>query len=196
VILETIVTTSSADGTHHLAPMGVHVSGPEYLILPFRPSRTLSNILATGHAVINATDDVRVFAGCLTGRRDWPVVQANCVNGVRLLHTLSHTELELIRFDDDKVRPRLVCRAVHQAVHGAFPGFNRAQLSVIEASILVSRLDLLPPEKIDQELAFLRIGLEKTAGPRELEAWDWLMTRVTAWRCKVSRQTSAGVPGA
>ncbi len=196
MILETIVTTSSPDGTHHLAPMGVHLNGPEYLILPFRPSRTLSNILATGHAVINATDDVRVFAGCLTGRRDWPVVQTDRVNGVRLLHTLSHTELELIHVDDDTVRPRLVCRAVHQAVHGAFRGFNRAQLSVIEASILVSRLDLLPPEKIDQELAFLRIGFEKTAGPREKEAWDWLMARVAAWRCEAGRLTNPGGPGA
>ncbi len=192
MILETIVTTSSADGTPHLAPMGVHLSGPEYLILPFRPSTTLSNILATGCAVTNATDDVRVFAGCLTGRRDWPLVRADCVKGVRLMHTLSHTELELIRLDDDPVRPRLVCRAVHEAVHGPFTGFNRGQLSVIEASILVSRLDLLPLEKIEQELAFLRIGLEKTAGPRELEAWDWLMTRVATWRRNAGWSVTSG----
>ena len=40
---------------------------------------------------------------------------------------------------------------------------------------LISRLNWLPMEKIDAEIAYLRIGLEKTAGDRELEAWSWLM---------------------
>ncbi|MCK9397988.1 MAG: DUF447 domain-containing protein, partial [Methylobacter sp.] len=31
-------------------------------------------------------------------------------------------------------------------------------------------------EKIQAEIDYLRIGLEKTAGSRELEAWNWLMT--------------------
>jgi hypothetical protein len=30
-------------------------------------------------------------------------------------------------------------------------------------------------EKIDSEINYLRIGLEKTAGENELEAWGWLM---------------------
>jgi hypothetical protein len=54
-------------------------------------------------------------------------------------------------------------------------GFNRAQYSVLEAAILVSRLGMLPQEKIDAELDYLKIGLEKTASPKELEAWSWLM---------------------
>ena len=35
-------------------------------------------------------------------------------------------------------------------------------------------------EKIDAEIAYLRIGLEKTAGDRELEAWSWLMQVIDA----------------
>jgi hypothetical protein len=74
MIREVIVSTSSLDGRIHLAPMGIHVLEEGMLLMPFRPSTTLENVLTTGVAVMNATDDVRVFSGCLTGRRDWPCV--------------------------------------------------------------------------------------------------------------------------
>jgi hypothetical protein len=37
---------------------------------------------------------------------------------------------------------------------------------------------MLPAEKIDAEIAYLRIALDKTAGPVEREAWNWLMARI------------------
>jgi len=178
MIQETIVTTVSAAGLAHIAPMGVHVRADSLLILPFRPSTTLDNLLATGHAVLNHTDDVRVFAGCLTGRRDWPLLPAERISGLRLAQTLTHTELALERFENDPVRPRCHCRVLHQVTHGPFAGFNRAQFAVLEAAILASRLDRLSRTKIDAELEYLRIGLEKCAGPREREAWAWLMERI------------------
>jgi hypothetical protein len=61
-------------------------------------------------------------------------------------------------------------------------GFNRAQYAVLEAAILVSRLTMLPLEKIDSEIAYLKIGLEKTAGEREYEAWNWLMSDIDAFK--------------
>ncbi|MGZ8219479.1 DUF447 domain-containing protein [Methylomagnum sp.] len=187
MIRETIITSLSPAGTVHIAPMGVHVLGGEMLILPFRPSATLDNILATRHAVMNYCDDVRVFAGCLTGRRDWPLVDAELVPGQRLAGALAHAELELVRCEDDPTRPRLYCRAVHEANHGPFRGFNRAQFSVLEAAILVSRLHMLPRSKIEAELDYLRIGLDKTAGPAELEAWGWLMDKVDAFLADPAR---------
>jgi hypothetical protein len=182
MIQETIITSTSPAGATHIAPMGVHVEDGALLILPFRPSTTLDNILATGHAVMNYCDDVRVFAGCLTGRRDWPLVPAEQISGRRLANALAHAELELVRAEDDPLRPRLHCRAVHEANHAPFRGFNRAQFSVLEAAILVSRLGMLPWSKVEAELAYLRIGLDKTAGPHELEAWGWLMEKVEAFR--------------
>lgn len=182
MILETIVTSQSPDGAAHIAPMGVHAAGAERLILPFRPSTTLDNILATGHAVLNHTDDVRVFAGCLTGRRDWPLAGADKLPVKRLAASLSHVELELARVEDDPLRPRLHCRVVHEASHAPFQGFNRAQFAVLEAAILASRLHLLPWAKVEAELAYLRIGLEKCAGEREREAWGWLMEKIAAFR--------------
>jgi uncharacterized protein len=182
MILETIVTTLSGDGQCHIAPMGVHVEGDFLIILPFRPSVTLDNITRGGCAVLSHTDDVRVFAGCLSGRRNWPVVAAERVAGMRLRDALSHQELALERVEDDAVRPRLLCRVVHAASHAAFAGFNRAQFSVLELAILTSRLGRLPEEKLERELDYLRIGFEKTAGAREREAWEWLMERIEIHR--------------
>ncbi|MGR9054209.1 MAG: DUF447 domain-containing protein [Gammaproteobacteria bacterium] len=178
MILETIVTSQNEHGEAHIAPMGVHKHGEEYIILPFRPSTTLHNLSATGCAVINCCDDVRIFAGCLTGHTDWPLQPAEQIRGWVLRSSLAHIELELDRIEDDPVRPMLYCKAVHTVNHAPFSGFNRAQYSVLELAILVSRLDRLPWDKIQTEIDYLRIGLAKTAGPRELEAWSWLMAAV------------------
>lgn len=59
MIQETIVTTQNAAGDVHIAPMGIHVTDNEFVILPFKPSTTLDNLLATQVAVINYCDDVR-----------------------------------------------------------------------------------------------------------------------------------------
>lgn len=178
MIQETIVTTLSKGGMAHIAPMGIHINGDEFIILPFRPSTTLNNLLETHVAVINFCDDVRIFAGCLTGRRDWPLKPAEKISAPVLACTLAHTEVEVIRIEDDPVRPKLFCAAMHSVNHAPFKGFNRAQYAVLEAAILVSRLAMLPPAKIAAELAYLSIGFDKTAGERERIAWAWLMAAI------------------
>ena len=184
MIQETIVTTQNSSGIAHIAPMGIHVNGDDFIILPFRPSTTLNNLLEIKTAVLNYCDDVRVFAGCLTGRRDWPLNAAEKINGQVLQCALAHTEVELMRIEDDPTRPKLFCKAVHTVNHAPFKGFNRAQYSVLEAAILISRLNRLPIEKIESEIDYLRIGLEKTAGDRELEAWGWLMTVIEKFKAE------------
>ena len=71
---------------------------------------------------------------------------------------------------------------MHAASHAVWSGYNRAEAAVIELAVLSTRLSMLPPEKIDAELAYLDIAISKTAGPREREAWGWLMERVEAHR--------------
>lgn len=178
MILETIVTTQNSAGETHIAPMGIHLQADKILILPFRPSTTLENLLTTRCAVVNYCDDVRIFAGCLTGRRNWPLQTAERIQGQVLQAALAHEEVELQHLEDDATRPKLLCSIVHQVSHKPFKGFNRAQFAVLEAAILVSRLAWLPAAKIEQELAYLRIGFDKTAGPREQEAWQWLMDTI------------------
>ncbi len=152
------------------------------ILAPFHPSRTLENLREHPFAVINHTDDVRVFAGCLTGRRDWPVGPAETIRGAVLVGALSHQELTVDSVDEDPERPRFRCRVVHETTHAPFRGFNRAQAAVIEAAILISRLERLPLDKIEREMAYLAIAIEKTAGPQEQEAWGWLATRFDEFR--------------
>jgi hypothetical protein len=186
LIYETIITTVAATGAAHVAPMGVRYraeSGENnVLLMPFRPSRTLDNVLATGYAVINFTADVRVFAGCVTGRHDWPTVATEHVPCVRLAESLGHTELRLLDVRDDPTRPVLRMQRVYEAQHENFAGFNRAQAAVIEGAVLVSRLRLLPLDKIDTESAYLQIAIDKTAGLVEREAWSWLMAAIADFR--------------
>ncbi len=182
MIRESIVTTRNADGSAHIAPMGVHVLERALLIAPFKPSATSENLQREPQACINYLDDVRVYAGCLTGRRDWAVCTADRIDGVRLADCLAHSEVEITRMEADVLRPRFHCRKVHEVSHAPYQGFNRAQAAVIELAIVVSRLDRLPREKIEREIEYLQIAVDKTAGPREQQAWDWLMARVLAWR--------------
>jgi hypothetical protein len=187
MIQETIVTTQNPQGVAHIAPMGIHVHGQELVILPFRPSTTLDNLLSGGVATINYCNDVRIFAGCLTGRRDWPVTSAATIAAPVLACALAHSEVKVTRMEDDTYRPKLFCNVVHTANHAPFTGFNRAQYAVLEAAILVSRLNLLPLEKIATDLEYLRIGFEKTAGEHEREAWGWLMTAIADYKAEVQK---------
>ncbi|WP_448187972.1 DUF447 domain-containing protein [Azospirillum sp. sgz301742] len=182
-IRETIITSCDAAGAVHIAPMGATVTETGYMLAPFRPSRTLDNLLATRCAVVNFADDVRVFAGCVTGRRrQWPTEPAQRIRGAVLAGALAHEEVEVVAVEDDGVRPRLDCRPVHLVSHRPFRGFNRAQAAVVEGAILVSRLHLLPADKIDREVEYLSIAIDKTAGPIELEAWGWLIDRIAEHR--------------
>ena len=182
MIFETIVTTRDEKGGDHIAPMGVRREDGFLVLSPFRPSATLEHVLRERGAVVNYTDDVRIFAGCLTGRYDWPTIPGQLPNLRRLEAALAHSEVSLDHVQDDAVRPRLYCRELAHFTHGPFRGFNRAQSAVIEGAILVSRLHMLPDEKIDSEMTYLAIGIEKTAGPREQQAWEWLKERVEAFR--------------
>jgi hypothetical protein len=186
LIYETVVTTRGQDGRPHVAPMGVTVEGDRYVLAPFRPSRTLDNMLASRCAVVNHTDDVRVIAGCVSGRqRDWPMVDAKLIAAPILADAISHEEVEVVEVEEDETRPRLICRVVHAENHRLFRGINRAQAAVVEAAVLVSRLHMLPAEKIDREIDYLGIAIAKTAGPHELEAWSWLMQRIADFRAEV-----------
>jgi hypothetical protein len=181
-IFETIVTVRGQDGRTQVTPLGVRQQADLLLLAPFRPSLTLDLLLQSRVAVINYTDDVRVFAGCIVGRRDWPLAPATRIDGVRLACSLAHEEIELAEFVDDAQRPQLRCRTVHRETHAPFRGFNRAQAAVIEAAVLVSRLSILPAGKLEAELEYLKIAIDKTAGEAELQAWSWLMEAIAAHR--------------
>ena len=180
MIRECIVTTIDANGGAHIAPLGLIEEGDHWVIAPFRPSTTLRNLEDIGKATANFVDDVRIFAGCVTGKKDWPLTALADWPAPRLSAALSHAELEVRRVEPDETRPRFLCRVNRIESHRPFLGFNRAQAAVVEAAILATRLNLLPREKIEKEIAYLQIAIDKTAGAAEQEAWEWVIAKINA----------------
>jgi uncharacterized protein len=195
MIFETIITSANLAGEPHITPFGIRYENDNVIISPYKPSTTLDNILATKCAVMNLTDDVRVFAGALTKRQFGELVlinktvQTNNHNSFRLAGCLAHAELELLEVRDDAVRPQLIMKKVTEENHKSFAGFNRAQSAVIELAVLVSRLHLLPREKIQTELQYLQIAIDKTAGEREQQAWGWLIEKIDNFYAKQAGTT-------
>ncbi len=191
MIYETIITTLDEQGNIHTTPFGIRKEDGLVVISPYKPSTTLQNILATKHAVLNLTDDVRVFAGALTGRQPWNLIATKEIEGFRLENCLAHQELKLVKVEDDDVRPKLYLEVLQEEQHQSFAGFNRAQAAVIELAVLVSRLARLPMEKITQDIEYLKIAIDKTAGPRELEAWHWLVEAVNNHQAVIDNENIA-----
>lgn len=179
-IRETILTTIGPGGVH-IAPLGIIADGDGWIVAPFRPSTTLDNLRKSGVTVANLTDDARIFAGCVTGRRIWPLAAVEGCPAPRLEAALAHEVLALDRVTgEDGERPRFHCRVASSGRHRPFGGMNRARAAIVEGAILVSRLHLLPADKIRREAAYLAIAVEKTAGDDEREAWSWLTAAIEA----------------
>jgi hypothetical protein len=175
MIREVIVTTIDERGEPHIAPLGIIEEEAGWIVAPFRPSTTLDNLSSVPLAVVNYVDDARLFAGLVTGRHDWPLETTQRGRPPRLRAALSHAELSVVHVEEHGQRPRFHCRVESRQNHLPFEGFNRAINAVLEGAILITRLKMLPREKIDSEMAYLSIAIGKTAGPREREAWEWLV---------------------
>jgi hypothetical protein len=181
---EILLITQGADGQPYIAPFGIREREDLILIAPFRPSVSLDNLLSGRPATINTTDDVRIFAGALTGRRNWPTLKSN--GAFALESALSYKMIKLDKVEDDAQRPILYFQVLNEVNQRAFKGYNRAQAAVIELCVLVSRLNRLPIEKIESEIAYLQIAIDKTAGPQEQEAWVWLIEAVDNHKAQLS----------
>ena len=184
MIHEVIVTTISNEGIVHIAPMGIRFIDKQVVISPFKPSTTLNNITENNIATINFIDDVRVFAGIVSRhKKDWELSAMTDLEIVPNL-TLTNTFYNVVvnEYQEDDKRPNIICDIKNSEVIKPFLGFNRAQFSVIEAAVLLSRLGMIPMEKIDREIGYLKIGIDKTAGPNELEAWRWIQDRILSYK--------------
>ena len=170
MIIETIITTLAPDGSANFAPMGVEWGEDEIVVKPFLETTTFRNLRATGAAVVNLTDDVLLFARAAISSPQYPAVPADVVRGLVLEAACSWRELEVRAVDATPPRARITTAVVHRGMRREFLGFNRARHAVLEAAILATRTHLLPPEEIRAEFARLQVIVDKTAGPRELDA--------------------------
>jgi hypothetical protein len=180
LIHECVVTTLSAEGRPHIAPLGLIEDGAHWIAAPFRPSTTLFNLEHGKKFTASFTDDPRVFAGLVTGVRSFPLTDIEGWPAPRLSVALAHAELEIDRVEEDETRPRFFCRVRHTESHRPFLGMNRARSAVLEAAILATRLGRLSREKIDSELDYHSIAIENTAGAPEREPWEMVMEKIRA----------------
>jgi hypothetical protein len=179
MILEGLVTTTNADGSPHLAPMGPTVDGPEFthfLLRPFPTSNTYRNLLRHGEGVLHVTDDVLLLAKAAVNTVDrFPAVTpAEWVSGFVLAGACRAYEFVVQSVDESGQRVRIEAEVVHTHRLRDFFGFNRAKHAVVEAAILATRLHLLPPAEVVAEFDKLRVIVDKTGGSAENEAMTFL----------------------
>lgn len=180
MIIEGIVTTVDAEGRINCAPMGVEWGEDVIVLKPFLETATYRNVMATRSAVINLTDDVRVFAHAAISNPVYPTVPASVVHGVVLADCCSWREVEVRSVDSTPPRSRIETTVVHRGFRREFIGFNRARHAVLEAAIYATRLHLLEPAFVRAELARLQVIVDKTAGEPEREAMALLSAHVRA----------------
>lgn len=177
-ILETVVTTINVDGSVNCAAMGVEWGEQRIVIKPYRRTRTLHNLRATGAAVVNLTDDILLFSQAALGDPHPPTHPAASVEGAVLDDACSWREVRVEAIDDSSPRARVSTLVVDSGAGREFLGLNRARHAVVEASILASRASLVPADDIRAELRRLQVLVDKTAGPREREAMEYVTRHV------------------
>jgi hypothetical protein len=178
MIIETIVTSADAEGTVNFAPMGVEWGEELIVIKPFLETTTFRNLRETGVAVVNITDDVRIFARAALASSTFPAHPAERVEGVVLDAACSWREVQVVNIDDTPPRSRIETRVVHRGSLRDFIGFNRARNAVLEATILATRTHMLPARQIRSDLERLQVIVNKTAGEREHEAMNFVTAYV------------------
>jgi uncharacterized protein len=177
VILEGIVTTLSLDGTLNVAPMGPKLGADprRFLLRPYRTSTTYRNLKATGEGVLHVTDDVLLLARAAIGLLPEPPTRpASVVRGRVLETTGRHHEIRVVELDDRTDRTSILVESVAEGRTGELFGLNRAKHAVVEAAILATRLDFLPPAEVMASYRQLSILVEKTGGPDERLAFGLL----------------------
>jgi hypothetical protein len=180
MIVETVTTTINPDGSVNCAAMGVEWGDDEIVIKPYRATRTLRNLQATGAAVVNLTDDILLFTRAALEDPRPPTRPAEAIEGAVLADACSWREVAVAAIDETGPRARVTTRVVGRGTGREFIGFSRACHAVLEASILASRVRRLPAGEIRAELARLAVLVDTPAGSRERAAMDCVQAHVRA----------------
>lgn len=185
MIIEGIVTTLDSSGELNVAPMGpiVDESMSRLTLRPFQTSKTYKNLKAAPHGVFHVVDDVLLIAKAALDRLDIvpPTFSATCIDGQVLADCCRWYEFEITQFEDFEQRTTLEASIVHTGRVRDFFGFNRAKHAVLEATIVATRLQLIPEFEVRQQLASLAVPVQKTCGPREKAAFELVTSYINDW---------------
>jgi len=182
VILEGLCTTTNPDGSVNIAPMGPIVDSglTSFHFRPFQSSTTYANLKRTGQGVFHVTDDVELLARAAVAPiteppEMWP---AEVVSGFVIAGACRWYEFRVSELDDSQPRTEIKTEVLHVGHLREFFGFNRAKHAVLEAAILATRLHLLPTEQVRSQLEQFRTIVDKTAGPAEFRAFEFLVNHI------------------
>ncbi|HPM81253.1 MAG TPA: DUF447 family protein [Candidatus Anammoximicrobium sp.] len=178
MILEALVTTINADGTPQISPMGPLVDPQmrQFVLRPYQTSRTYANLKRAGQGVLHVTDDVEMLARAAVHQLN-PLprlAKAKKVAGVVIAEACRWYEFRVTSLDDQAQRTTIACDVVAKGRIRDFFGFNRAKHAVLEAAILATRLEFMPPQEVCAEFRRLAVLVEKTAGDQERRAFHFL----------------------
>jgi hypothetical protein len=179
-IIETVVTTINPDGSVNCGAMGVEWGEERIVIKPYGGTRTLRNLRATAAAVVHLTDDILLFSQAALGDPRPATHPAASVEGAVLDDACSWREVRVEAIDEGADRARVSTVVVDRGTGREFLGLNRARHAVLEASILASRARWLAAEDIRAELRRLQVLVDKTAGPRERDAMQYVARHLRA----------------
>jgi len=197
MVIEGIVTTENPDGSAHIAPIGPHVDQnlAKWVLMPFQSSTTFANLQSRDRCVFHVVDDALLMAAAVLGHCN----SATPHSDPALAHAIGEVSrcrfetsmgwilenscrtfaLSVVHWDLSEIRAIAECQLIQQKERRPFWGWNRAASSILELSIVASRVHLMDRAQIEAELARHRIIVQKTAGPREFAAWELLNTRLS-----------------
>ncbi len=177
-LIETVVTTTGSDGAVNCAAMGVRLGEHELVFWPFDATRTLKNLRFRGEAVVHLTDDALLFVQSALGHPHPAMRAASVIRGSVIEEANSWREAvvtEIRPTTDGMARSQVRARVVATGTGTRQPqGLCRARHAAVEASICASRLKWLGNERVWAELTRLQELVDKTAGPRERAAMEYV----------------------
>jgi len=174
-LIETVMTTTGSDGVVNCAAMGVRWGEEELVFWPFNATRTLRNLRFRGEAVVHLTDDVFLFVQAALGHPRPATRAASVIAGAVIEDVQAWREVVVTDIATESSRSRVRARVVASGTGTREPsGLCRARHAAVEASIVASRLTRLGADHVVAELDRLQELADKTAGPCERAAMDYV----------------------
>jgi hypothetical protein len=131
---------------------------------------------------VHLTDDVLLFVQAALGHPSPAMRPASAIAGSVIEHVNAWREVVVTEITPDSSelpRSRVRVRVVASGTGTQEPlGLCRARHAAVEASILASRLKWLGAQRVRAELDRLQELVDKTAGPRERAAMDYVRRHV------------------
>lgn len=180
MIIEGLITCAVGDPSPpHIAALGpvVNEDLTQWTLRPFQSSKIFSLLRERSTCVFHSTDDALPVVQLVLGLTpEFTFRQLG--SDIWVIEQACHWyQLQIDHWDVSGPRSQATAHLVNQGELRTFWGWNRAKHALIEAAIWISRASLMQEHELREQLSLLRSPIEKTAGPREMQAWSLIEER-------------------